>query len=184
MSAAVESPPVRPAFLEFPADRPERPRDAARPHEMYNHWQHDRGRCHSPLATLRAVGSQAPPGQAVPVAASLPLRLELDPDEAGYLLAERFETVVYLDGVYAFEEEQAYLPFTWNLSSEMLSPGEHVVTFVLRGYEGHFGTSSIKVARAGASWPKNGGASAEHPAAKRARAAIVARLTRGMPSGL
>ena len=142
--------PRRARFLDFAADRPARARDASRPHEMYNHWQHDRSRCHSPVATVRAVGVEAAAGGAVPVTGSLALRLDLPADDAAFLLSERFETVVYLDGVYAFEEEQAYLPFTWNLKAEMLSPGEHVVTFVLRGYEGHFATSSIKVARAAA----------------------------------
>ena len=42
---------------------------------------------------------------------------------------------------------QGYLPFTRRLKPELLPPGEHIVTFMIRGYDGHFGSGSIKVYR-------------------------------------
>ena len=66
---------------------------------------------------------------------------------------ERFEAVIYVDGSFVFEEEQGYLPFTWMLQPEMVTPGEHVITFMIRGYEGHFGTTSIRVMRPSGAGP-------------------------------
>jgi hypothetical protein len=140
--------PARMAFLEFPPGRARRPAGAARPHEMYNHWLHPRDRCRNPRAALEAgPGGAAPRGGAADLSEPLPLRLRLDPEEAALLHDERFEVVVYLDGTFVFEEEQGYLPFTWTLRPEMVTPGEHVVTFMIRGYEGHFGSASIRVRR-------------------------------------
>jgi len=133
-------------FLELPDGTPARPRGAARPHEMYNHWLHDRARCHNPVAEVKAPeGTPRDATGAVQAAGPLPLRLVLPPQEAASLQEERFEVVVYLDGSFVFEEEQGYLPFTWTLGPETITPGEHVVTFMLRGYEGHFGSTSIRV---------------------------------------
>jgi hypothetical protein len=114
---------------------------------MYNHWQHDRLRCHNPGALLSVAGGGARGDGPVSVGAPLPLKLELPADEAAFVQEERFETVIYVDGVFAFEEEQGYLPFTWTLEPAMLTAGDHVVTFMVRGYEGHFGSSSIRVTR-------------------------------------
>ncbi|HET8946942.1 MAG TPA: hypothetical protein VFQ07_08155, partial [Candidatus Polarisedimenticolia bacterium] len=146
--AAVRAP-ERSAYLDFAKDRPRRARAEAHPHEMYNHWQHDRLRCHNPGALLSVAAGGARGAGPVSVAAPLPLKLELPADEAAFVQEERFETVIYVDGVFAFEEEQGYLPFTWTLDPAMLTAGEHVVTFMVRGYEGHFGSSSIRVSRPG-----------------------------------
>ncbi len=156
--AAFPTAPARPEFLELPPERPTRPKGAAPAHEMYNHWQHDRTRCHNPIVGLKAVGAESRGGSGpLTVAAPLPLRLDLSPEEAASLQDERFEAVIYVDGVFAFEEEQGYLPFTWSLKPEMLTPGEHVITFMVRGYEGHFGSSSIRVLRPkGAGTPASG----------------------------
>jgi hypothetical protein len=149
--------PARLDFLEFRDGRPRRTRGEAPVHEMYNHWRHDRERCHNPAAVLKVPGGPAGDGRPVPVSAPVPIRLELPADEAASVQEERFETVIYVDGVFAFEEEQGYLPFTWILKPEMLTPGEHVITFMVRGYEGHFGSSSIRVLRPkGAGTPASG----------------------------
>ncbi len=148
--------PVRLSFLDFGADRPRRPRAAGRVPEMYNHWQHDRARCHDPRIGLRVAGEARRDDKgAVIVGGPLRLQVEVPAGEAAFLQDERFEAVVYLDGSFVFEEEQGYLPFTWTLRPEILTPGEHVVTLMIRGYEGHFGTASLRVAR-----PKAGSAAA------------------------
>ena len=154
-SATLSTPPARPArlqFLDLPAGRPARPRGAAPPHEMYNHWGHDRRLCHNPSAELTVMGGAPRERGVVVVAGDVSLGLKLSDDEASFLQDERFETVIYIDGVFQSEEEQGYLPFTWKLKRDMLTPGEHVITFMVRGYEGHFGSSSIRVLR-----PKDAG---------------------------
>jgi hypothetical protein len=115
---------------------------------MYNHWQHDRARCHNPEVALGVpAGVARQPDGAVRATAPVPVRLELSERESSFLQEERFEAVIYVDGVFAFEEEQGYFPFTWTLNPEILTPGEHVVTFMIRGYEGHFGSASLRVVR-------------------------------------
>jgi flagellar hook capping protein FlgD len=150
-SSAPSASPPRLEFLDFEAGRAVRERGARKPHEVYNHWMHDRARCHDPKIRLEAPESttRAADG-AVSVGAPTPLRLAMAPEEGSFLQEERFEAVVYLDGAFVFEEEQGYLPFTWMLKPDLLTPGEHVITFMARGYEGHFGTASLKVFRPGA----------------------------------
>ena len=62
----------------------------------------------------------------------------------------------YVDGVFAHENELGYLPLTWTWDTAQFNPGEHFVTLNIRGYEGNFGTATIKVVvqpSAGASTP-------------------------------
>jgi hypothetical protein len=137
-------------YLEFPEGRPVRARAAQAPHEMYNHWRHDRTRCHNLEASLSiADGARRVENGAALFDGPLPIRLDLPPDDAAFLQEERFEVVVYLDGLFVFEEEQGYLPFSWTAKSDVIPPGDHVVTMMIRGYEGHFGSASIRVHRPG-----------------------------------
>jgi len=145
-------------FVDLPADAPRRPRAAsAAPHEMYNHWKHDRAACHDPRVSIEA--SHEAPRDAdglIRADRAVLLKLKVDAGEASFLQDERFESVIYIDGTFAFEEEQGYLPFTWTLKPESLTPGEHLVTCMVRGYEGHFGSASIRVRRGGEAGPKAG----------------------------
>lgn len=145
---ATAAAPARLEFLPFGSGRATLARTGKPAHEMYNHWQHDRARCHNPEVAL-GVPDSVPreAGGAVRAAAPVPVRLELSEGESSFLQEERFEAVIYIDGVFAFEEEQGYFPFTWTLNPDVITPGEHVVTFMIRGYEGHFGSASLRVVR-------------------------------------
>jgi hypothetical protein len=146
--ATASARPARLEFLSFEDGRSSLPRGGRPAHEMYNHWQHDRARCHNPEVALGVpAGVAHQPDGAVRATAPVPVRLELSERESSFLQEERFEAVIYVDGVFAFEEEQGYFPFTWTLNPEILTPGEHVVTFMIRGYEGHFGSASLRVVR-------------------------------------
>ena len=72
----------------------------------------------------------------------------VDPAEGSFRQDERFESVSCMDGFFALEEENN-LSFTWTLKPESLTPGEHLATCMVRGYEGHFGPASIRVRRGG-----------------------------------
>jgi len=140
--------PERSAFIDVSASTPMRARGETPPREMYNHWRHDRAQCHNPRAALRVPeNARRDEKGAVLLDEALPIRLELPPAEASFLQEERFEVVVYLDGLFVFEEEQGYLPFTWTARPEVVPPGEHVVTLMIRGYEGHFGSASVRILR-------------------------------------
>lgn len=140
--------PERSAFIDVAGSTPMRARGETPPHEMYNHWRHDRAQCHNPGAALKVPeDARRDEKGAVMLDEALPIRLELPPAEASFLQGERFEVVVYLDGLFVFEEEQGYLPFTWTARPEVVPPGEHVVTLMIRGYEGHFGSASVRILR-------------------------------------
>ena len=146
-SGAAVAPSVRSAFLDFETDRERREVTRERKLEMYNHWTQNRETARNPKIFLTAPDGWPKQGDAVLVERPVGLRLGVIEEDQAFLLAERFETVVYLDGSFVFEEEQGYLPFTWRLRPDLLPPGEHIVTFMIRGYDGHFGSASIKVFR-------------------------------------
>ncbi|MCP5056223.1 MAG: hypothetical protein GY937_05785 [bacterium] len=68
-----------------------------------------------------------------------------DPAERERLLAERFEVVFFVDGIFRFENEVGFLPTSWRWKTETVSPGVHYVTGNLRGYSGNFGTATLAV---------------------------------------
>ncbi len=139
--------PARTEYLDYPKDRPVRPREVAPlRHEMYNHWQHARDGCGDIQASIEVVSrSRSDASETALVVGPLRLRADLPPGRSRTVAEERFEIVTYLDGTFLAEEEQGYLPFTWDLRPEIVAPGDHVVTVMIRGYEGHFGTASCKI---------------------------------------
>ncbi|MCP4304225.1 MAG: hypothetical protein GY788_04940 [bacterium] len=68
-----------------------------------------------------------------------------DPAERARLLAERFEVVFFVDGIFRFENEVGFLPTSWRWKTESVSPGVHYVTGNLLGYSGNFGTATLAV---------------------------------------
>lgn len=82
----------------------------------------------------------------VPVVSGIvPLRLDIAERDRARALAHRFETVFYVDGVFAFENEGGFLPVTWRWDSRGVNPGNHFLTANLRGYEGNFGVATVNV---------------------------------------
>ncbi|MEX2964341.1 hypothetical protein [Microbulbifer sp. TYP-18] len=79
------------------------------------------------------------------VSGTVPIRLDVAPKDRARLLARRFEPVFYVDGTFAFENEVGFLPMTWQWDTRNVNPGEHYVTVNIRGYEGNFGTATLKL---------------------------------------
>jgi hypothetical protein len=79
------------------------------------------------------------------VSGDVPLTANVRDADRSRVLQRRFEAVFYVDGVFAHENELGYLPLTWTWNTAHLNPGEHFVTLNIRGYEGNFGTATIKV---------------------------------------
>ncbi len=79
------------------------------------------------------------------VSGSVPVRLDIDDRDRARALAQRFEPVFFLDGVFVFENETGFLPMTWNWDASAVNPGTHYLTANLRGYEGNFGIATVKV---------------------------------------
>lgn len=79
------------------------------------------------------------------VSGDVPLTANVQDKDRPRVLQRRFEAVFYVDGVFAHENELGYLPLTWTWNTAQFNPGEHFVTLNIRGYEGNFGTATIKV---------------------------------------
>lgn len=79
------------------------------------------------------------------VSGDVPLTANVRDADRPRVLQRRFEAVFYVDGVFAHENELGYLPLTWTWNTTQFNPGEHFVTLNIRGYEGNFGTATIKV---------------------------------------
>lgn len=79
------------------------------------------------------------------VSGRVAVRVLVDPGDRERLEAERFEIAFFVDGLYRFENEVAYLPMTWTWDASGANPGDHYITGNLRGFEGHYGTATLKV---------------------------------------
>jgi len=124
-----------------PTGAARRPR-AQGTHRMYQHSQHPRHACFDPQITLSLAGGAGSAGhddEGFTVQVGAPASAER------FILDQRFELVFYVDGVFSYEEELGFLPFNWTWKPAGLSGTEHVITANLLGYEGHFGTVSLKL---------------------------------------
>ncbi|MCB1663983.1 MAG: Ig-like domain-containing protein [Pseudomonadales bacterium] len=54
-----------------------------------------------------------------------------------------FEVGFFVDGEFVSEEEQGYVPFTWNFDPRRFGPGEHVLTVNISGFSGQVGSASL-----------------------------------------
>ncbi len=83
------------------------------------------------------LGSQPAAGRGV-----VNLRLDCSEADRGRLLNQRFEVMVFIDGVFLMEDETALLPFNYRLSTRGLAPGRHLVTMNVLDAQGVPGTAS------------------------------------------
>lgn len=100
------------------------------------------------------------------VSAQVPFTANVPEADRQRVLQRRFEAVFYVDGVFAHENELGYLPLTWTWDASQVNPGEHFVTLNIRGYEGNFGASTLKVIvepKPVAAIPTNSTPKQEHP---------------------
>ncbi len=114
--------------------------------QMFNHVQQPldtRGDLEA-LLTLAGSARQDTEGRRV-VSGRIPLRADIADAQRQLAIERRFEAVFYVDGVFSHENELGYLPLTWTWDSSQVNNGEHFLTLNIRGYEGNFGTASVRV---------------------------------------
>lgn len=76
---------------------------------------------------------------------TIPIKITLDLKNKSRLLQDRFEPMLYVDGIFETELETGFFPLTWKLDTTKFSNGEHFITVNLRGYAGQFGVASQKL---------------------------------------
>jgi hypothetical protein len=114
--------------------------------QMFNHAQQPLDTRGDLVALLTLAGNarQDADGRWV-VSGKIPLRADIEDAQRQLAIERRFEAVFYVDGVFSHENELGYLPLTWTWDSSQVNNGEHFLTLNIRGYEGNFGTASVKV---------------------------------------
>jgi hypothetical protein len=75
----------------------------------------------------------------------VPLKADVAEAQRQRVIERRFEAAFYVDGVFSHENELGYVPLGWTWDSSQVNDGEHVLTLNIRGYEGNFGTATVKV---------------------------------------
>ncbi len=113
-----------------------RVRKASTPKRMYSHAQQSYEQRGDFAVTLVPRGRDAK---------SAPMEIRVPDRVAERLSQQRFEIVYFVDGLFVGENEIGALPATWNVDLSKLSPGEHLLTVNVRGYEGSFGFGSHKL---------------------------------------
>lgn len=90
--------------------------------------------------------SDAPTKDGFPVISGIsPILLNVDTNQQMWALNRRFEMVVYVDGLFNYENETGFLPSTYDWDTSRLTNGVHYLTANLLGYEGNMGMSTLKV---------------------------------------
>jgi len=114
--------------------------------QMFNHAQQPLETRGDLTAQLTFVGHTRKDSEGrTMVSGKIPLRADIAQSQRQLAVERRFEAVFYVDGVFTHENELGYLPLTWTWDSSQVNNGEHFLTLNIRGYEGNFGTASVKV---------------------------------------
>ena len=112
----------------------------------YLHYTHDPFHCHEPKFTVSFPLATKEDGNETPmVTNTTPIRVVLDPRDARYIISKRFEVMLFVDGTYFFEMEEATSPFTFNWNTKGFKPGLHTVTVNVMSYDDHIGVVSQPV---------------------------------------
>lgn len=143
----VGPPPDQVAFTPLAhGQRQKRPSEPSAEKRMHYHPQQPlEGRGDVDVA-LELAGDHPVTEDGVPiVSGAVPIRFDVAPHDRGRAVNRRFETVFFLDGTFAYENEVGYVPVTWQWDADSVNPGPHYVTVNFRGYEGNFGVATLKL---------------------------------------
>lgn len=76
---------------------------------------------------------------------NVPIRISIPKKDLIRMQTDRFEPMLFVDGIYVSELESGFFPLTWRLNAKDYKEGEHFITINVRGYEGQIGSTSRKV---------------------------------------
>ncbi len=113
---------------------------------MYAHVQQSMETRGDYQTTLAVVGDTQTRKDGAPiVSGNVSLELDVPEHMRELVLSRRFEQVIYVDGIYTFENEVGYVPLTFQWDTKDLNEGYHFVTVNVLGYEGNIGMATLKV---------------------------------------
>lgn len=130
----------------LPQDAVRRAREDAPRHRMFDFARQPIERRRDFRVELAPVGDVKRTADGAPIVdGSIALQLRAGGDDLAAVLSERCEAVFFVDGQFVFEREIGFLPMTWTWTPTTSSPGTYYITANVRGYEGHFGITTLRV---------------------------------------
>jgi len=72
-------------------------------------------------------------------------RIDVAAEDGQVIRNQRFEILLYLDGVFIAEEERGYLPYTFPMDLGQVAEGVHVLTVNVATVAGQMGTGSLRM---------------------------------------
>ncbi len=136
----------RPRFIEdMPWGKTYREERRAKPRQLFNHWRHPREACRDPKIHLKAIDVEHREDGIPIIGGETYFQMTIDRHDKKIMIDQKFEVVFYVDGIFVYEEELGYTPFAWQWDPVGVNAGIHHITVVLRGYQGHFGSTTKKV---------------------------------------
>ena len=79
------------------------------------------------------------------IAGRAPIRVHIDDKDKGWLLEDKYEIVLFIDGVFLLKEEEGVDPFTYRLDTTNISNGPHLITVNVMAYHGEIGVRNEMV---------------------------------------
>ena len=73
------------------------------------------------------------------------LNVVVDKTDVGWLANERFESLLWIDGIYVAEDEEGYTPSSWRIDTTKYSNDLHVVTVMIQSFGDRIGTHSFVI---------------------------------------
>lgn len=83
------------------------------------------------------------PGHPLVVDAPISIRVDIPPAERWLMQEGLFEVGFFVDHEFVSEEEHGYVPFTWPLDPAGLTPGRHLLTVNISGFDGKVAAKSL-----------------------------------------
>jgi hypothetical protein len=118
----------------------------------YPHALHPRDRCREPSFRIEwGARSGATEERSPVVGGVVPVRVVLNESDKAMRENARFEIVLFVDGVFLWEEENGLSPTTYLWDTKRLNDGAHTLTANLYAFDDHVGAESRRV------WVRNGG---------------------------
>ncbi|KKC99110.1 hypothetical protein [Photobacterium halotolerans] len=72
------------------------------------------------------------------------VEVDIPQQDRGLVEESLYEVGFFIDGEFVSEEEQGYVPFTWQFKPSNYSKGVHYLTVNITGFDGQVGVSSVK----------------------------------------
>ncbi len=99
-----------------------------------------------PRVTLSIVDELPRNEASIPIVSGpVALRVNMNKDDQWAMQQSLYEIAFFVDHQFLSEEEQGYVPLTWRWNPVGLTPGEHIVTVNVTGFNGQVGVKGLRI---------------------------------------